>query len=163
MKGYPRYFQPWFWFVCAALLLTGLLLVPTMLVMRFEMDVPWRLSGDARLVVATLHATAAFVMLVVCGALWSVHMRSGWWRKLQRISGSLLVALMLVLALTALGIYYFGDAALADGAALIHVVASLAITVPLAWHVVKGRRIQRKSVRHPFRPPGGPAAQRHKP
>ena len=143
MKGYPPRFLNLLWTVCAAVLVTGLLLLPTTLVLRFELNIPWRLPADGRVLTAALHAGAAFVMLSVCGALWSIHMRAGWRRKRQRATGATLVLSMAGLGLTALGVYYLGDSTLANLVALLHVVLGLLIGLPLGVHVFLARRQRR--------------------
>ena len=139
MKGYSRGFRPLLWSVCAAVASSGLLL-PTTLVLRFEWALPWRLPGAARIGVAALHATASFALLALIGALWSIHMRAGWRRRRQRISGSLLVSAFVLLAVSAVGLYYLGDGGAADTTALLHVALGLAVCLPLALHTVRGRR-----------------------
>ncbi|MGJ4749074.1 hypothetical protein ACQV5M_22110, partial [Leptospira sp. SA-E8] len=74
MKGYPLHFLTCLWGVIASLMVTGLLLLPTTLLMRCDIEWPWRLSADARITVAMGHAAAAFLMLFFFGALWGMHM-----------------------------------------------------------------------------------------
>ncbi|WP_426101144.1 hypothetical protein [Massilia sp. TSP1-1-2] len=143
MKGYPG------WFVTAllgALLLvfaSGCLLAPTTLVMRFDTDIAWRLPGTGRVLVAAAHAGAGFLVMMLLGSLWTVHMRGNWRRARQRISGSVLGAAMLILAVTAVGVYYLGDDTLGNAAALLHLGTGLALCVPFGWHWVLARRAAR--------------------
>ncbi|NHZ79291.1 hypothetical protein F2P44_08380 [Massilia sp. CCM 8695] len=145
MKGYPA------WFVRAllgALLLvfvSGCLLAPTTLVMRFEMALAWRLPGAGRVVTAAMHAATGFVLLMMLGALWSVHMRAGWRKRRQRGSGATLGIMLLLLAASAVAIYYAGEDALGSGAALVHLVVGLTLLLPFGWHWVHARRASRKA------------------
>lgn len=134
MKGHPRWFRPGLMAVALSLLLSGLLLAPSMLMMRAEVEVPWHLDGSQRVGVAAWHALSAMLATWVVGALWTVHMRAGWRRRLQRVSGALLVGLLSVLAGSALGIYYLGDESLSVLAAWVHLVVGLVILLPFAWH-----------------------------
>lgn len=144
MTNYPK------WFVSAlvgTLLLmfaSGALLALTTLVLRADWDLPWRLPGGARVPVAALHAAGGFALMLLMGALWSVHMRSGWRRRKQRISGTVLGVLLLLLAATAVALYYLGDDTLSNVAALVHLALGLALAVPFAWHWIRGRRTRRR-------------------
>lgn len=144
MKGYPKHFLRALLAALLFLLLTGLLLAPETLFLKGEIEVPWRLSGTARIVTAALHAAGAFIAAAFVGALWSVHMRAGWRKKKQRASGSLLAANMVLLCITAVGIYYLGDDGLGPLAALAHLGLGVALVPPFAWHWVKGRRKNRQ-------------------
>lgn len=147
MKGYPRWFVP---LLVGALLLmlgTGLLLTPTTLALRTEFALPWRLPGPGRVLVAALHAAGGFMLLLVVGALWSVHMRSGWRRHRQRASGLLVGVLLLVLTASAIAVYYIGDETLGTVAALVHLGVGLVLVGPFGWHWVHGRRARHSS--HP--------------
>lgn len=134
MKGHPRWFRSALMAVGASVVVSGLLLAPSMLMMRAEIDVPWQLQGSQRVGVAAWHALSAMFATWVVGALWTVHMRAGWRRRLQRVSGAFLVGLLSVLALSALGIYYFGDEAWSLVSAWLHLGVGLLITLPFAWH-----------------------------
>lgn len=145
MKGYPKGFVT---ALVGALLLmfaTGLLLAPTTLALRADVAVPWRLPGAGRIVVAALHAAGGFALMLLIGALWAVHMRSGWRRHQQRISGVMLGSLLMVLAASAVAVYYLGDESLGTAAALIHLGTGLALAGPFGWHWVHGRRASRRT------------------
>ena len=147
MRGYPRRFLPLLLGAIALAWVSGMLLAPTTLVLRAGWPLPWRLAPGARLGVAALHAAAAFAMLFLCGALWSLHMRIGWRRRGQRRSGASMALLQLVLALTALAIYYAGDDTIANAGALLHLGAGVLLALPLAWHWRRahvGRRTARR-------------------
>jgi predicted lysophospholipase L1 biosynthesis ABC-type transport system permease subunit len=140
MKNYPRGFLLALLVVCLLAWIGGVLLAPTTLALRLEWPLPWRLPAPARLAVAALHTAAAFALAFLCGALWARHMRRGWRCRRQRASGMLMSAILLVLAVTALFIFYAGDDALAHAAALIHLGAGLLLALPLAWHGLRPRR-----------------------
>jgi len=140
MKDYPRGFLPTLLGVFAATWLSGLLLGPTTLVLRAQWELPWRLSGAGRLGTAALHVAAAFVLLFLAGALWSLHMRHGWHRQRRRGSGGALASVLALLAFSALGVSYAGDEGLANGAAYLHLAAGVALLGLLVRHALRGRR-----------------------
>lgn len=143
MTQYPKWFLPALLALLLLVLLTGLGLTPTTLALRAEWNLPWRLGGGDRLWVAALHSAVAFGLAAVVGALWSLHMRSGWRRRRQRISGALLGGALCVLAASAVGVYYIGDERASAVAAFVHVGAGLFATAVFGWHWMRGRASRR--------------------
>jgi hypothetical protein len=141
MKGYPRFFSPLLWVTLASLLTTGLFLAPGALEMRLEWEVTWRLSPGMRTWIAAAHASFAFVVLFMFGALAAVHIRAGFRRRRNRTTGLLLLSAFVVLALTALGIYYPGDEKFGVWASTVHLVVGLLVSLPLGLHVAASRRL----------------------
>ena len=139
MKGYGVTFRRLTLATLAGLLLSGVLLIPTMLYMRMEFDVPWRLPGDARLWTVAAHTTLSYLVLGISGALWVVHMRAGWRMRRNHYSGSAMVACMALLALTGAGILYLGNERLALGASGVHTVLGLLATLLFLYHFLIGR------------------------
>jgi hypothetical protein len=125
-----------------ALLVSGVLLMPTMLEMRMAWDSPVRVSADVRLASAALHTTIAFATMILIGSLSAVHMRVGWKRHLNRISGIGLMLLFGVLLLTAVGMFYVGDEDFSRWSSVVHTAVGLVITLLFCWHMEKGRRIR---------------------
>lgn len=134
MKGYPRRFLPGLVAVFATLAVSGLLLVPTMLDLRFGWDVVWRLPGGHRLWVAALHSAAALALCGFAGALWSVHMRVGWRSRRHLISGLATAGLLGGTALTAVGVLYLGNEAWLLSASAVHTLLGLAAVAGAAAH-----------------------------
>ena len=141
MKGYPRWFRPTLLGSSLGLYLSGCLLAPTTLQLRAAWELGWRLGAGARIGMAALHAAFAFMAMLLVGALWSVHMRSGWRRHKQKASGLLIALPSLALTLTAVAIYYLADEDIANVAALVHLALGLAVLLPFVWHLVAGRRL----------------------
>jgi hypothetical protein len=134
MKGYPRWTLPTLLWTTGAILATGLLLAPGTLVTRGDIDLAWMLPSNGRLVTAALHATAGFMIMLLVGALWSIHMRAGWRKGRHRVSGLTLALLMPALALSAVGVYYFGDETWAAISAFIHLGLGVALAAVFGWH-----------------------------
>lgn len=149
MNGYPRWFRSGLLAVLAMALCSGLLLTPTMLVMRAELEMPWQLDSGWRTGVAAWHAAVSLGAVWMVGALWSVHMRAGWRRRQRRGSGLLTAAAALVLAVTALCVYYMGDEVWAFWAAGAHVAVGVLAILPLVWHMWARRGTRRR--RHRWR------------
>ena len=62
-----------------------------------------------------LHGAAAMLMLVLFGSLMPFHVRVGWRRKRNRITGTVMVATNAALIVTAFGLYYAGRRARGTG------------------------------------------------
>ncbi len=86
------------------------------------------------------HGIVGYVFLVVIGALIPVHIRLGWNLGRQRWTGSTLAATCLLLALTALGLYYLGDELARHWVSLVHWIVGLLVIPALAVHALRGRR-----------------------
>ena len=127
------------------LFVTGLLLAPTTLNLKLDVETPWRLEADRRIQVAALHAFFAFGSLVVLGALSSIHMRQEWRRGNNRASGLILVAIFGFLTLTGLGIYYFGDEGLSAFSSLSHLAVGVFIALIYLWHILWFKSQNKKS------------------
>ena len=147
LSGYPQWFYAAILIVLTILLGSGTLLIPHLLELRLDMDSPVHVPGGIRLGSAALHSLSAFFTVGIIGALATVHMRAGWKRKLNRLSGVLSLCLLLFLVLSALGIYYFGDMDLSRLSSLSHTLVGLVLIPLFFWHGIAGRRIRRQHQR----------------
>lgn len=147
MIGYPRWFPAGLHLVVALLIISGLLLVPTALSFRLDCDLPWRLGGEQRLLVAAAHTTASFLGLAVLGALMSIHARVGWRHGGNRGSGMILCATLVGLMLSSLGLFYFGEDDAARLSCLAHLGLAAILIVTFGWHVPRGRALARQRAR----------------
>jgi len=144
VKGYPRWFESVLVVSSVLVYASGCLLVPNTLEVRTVWGSGWHLLSGSRVPLAALHTGLAFLMMIIIGALWSVHMRAGWRRHRQRWSGLLLASTYLLLMATAVGIYYLSDEAWANVAGLGHMVLGVALLAPFGWHAVVGWRHRRQ-------------------
>jgi len=140
MKGYPRNFLPALLGTVLLVFASGLLLVPNTLAIRVDVDLGWQVGGAGRVWTAALHAAAGFAAMLLVGALWSVHMRTGWRRRQHRASGLLVGLLFVLLAVTAVAVYYVGDEGLGTAAALLHLLLGGLLAGAFGWHWLRGRR-----------------------
>lgn len=147
MRGYPRWFPRLLAAGVGLLGVTGLLLGTNTLEMRADIQLGWHVAEAARTWSTALHALAGFLIMMFCGALWSIHMRAGWRRGEHRRSGLALALVLVGLALSAIGIYYSGDAVAADWLSYGHLIAGIAWVALLVWHWIRGRRLRRQHLR----------------
>lgn len=86
------------------------------------------------------HGVGAYVFLVVAGALIPVHVQVGWRIGRNLKSGVTLASICMLLALTALGLYYFGDEIARHWTSIVHWVIGLALLPVVLIHAINGRR-----------------------
>jgi hypothetical protein len=89
----------------------------------------------------TAHGIAAYAALIFYALVGQAHLRTGWRVTSLRNAGLWLCAMVAVLALTGVGLYYVS----AEGAIPLlrwaHVAAGLALPGWLVLHILRGRRI----------------------
>ena len=87
-----------------------------------------------------LHGVVAYAFLILCGAMIPVHIPGGWTAKRNVKSGITLVATLLLIGATALGLYYLGNEELRTGFGTVHWVVGLVALPLLLAHILSGRR-----------------------
>ena len=102
-------------------------------------------SGGSRYYLIATHGLSAMGFLVALGATFTLHVREGWRRRLNRGSGAVVLTVAGVLILTAFGLYYFGSDALRSWTSGLHIIIGLALPLLLAVHVVLGRRARKRN------------------
>ena len=136
MKGYPGWFFSLLLVTLLVEAVSGLMLIPTTLDMKFAMRVPWRMMGDLQLNVIFLHSLSAYILMCCIGALAPIHMRSGIRQHKHMVLGLSLLTLFIVLMLSALGLLYLADEDLINLSAVLHLAAGVAVIVNFAFHYV---------------------------
>lgn len=86
------------------------------------------------------HGVTAYAFLIVAGAMIPVHITLGWNIGRNLKSGLTLAGMCLVLAATALGLYYFADDIARSGVSIIHWGLGLIAVPVLVIHALRGRR-----------------------
>ena len=113
-------------------------------VVLFTTGLAWWLldagSSPARFYLMAAHGLAAMAFLVAFGAIFALHVREGWRRRLNRASGALVLTVTGLLIPSALGLYYIGSDALRGLTSDLHIATGLVLPFLLAAHVVLGRR-----------------------
>lgn len=90
-------------------------------------------------IVLIVHGIVAYGFLIVGGTMLPVHMALGWNTRRNYKSGVAFVAMLLMLAATALGLYYLSDELLRNRVSIIHWVAGLIALPLLLFHALRVR------------------------
>lgn len=96
--------------------------------------------GSLRLYLIAAHGLGAMLFLVLLGAIIVLHVRAGWQSKRNRLSGTIMLAFVTVLSLTAFGLYYIGSEVTRDVISTLHLLLGVVLPIGLAVHVVMGVR-----------------------
>lgn len=86
-----------------------------------------------------IHGIVAYAFLVIAAMLVPVHIRLGWNAMRNRTSGLSLVVAGLVLAASALLLYYAGAEGLRGWSSTLHWLVGLALPLLLIVHVIRGK------------------------
>ena len=86
------------------------------------------------------HGIGAYFFMVVLGSLIPVHIKLGWILGRNRLSGSALAGNILVLSLTALGLYYVSDDIFRNWISVAHWSLGLLAVPAILVHVLRTRR-----------------------
>ncbi len=90
-----------------------------------------------------LHGVSAYALLVAIGSLLPVHVRSGWLRRRNLATGLTVVAVMAVLAITALALYY-GDEEMQKPAKWLHLAFGFGSVIVFPAHALL--RVKRREI-----------------
>jgi len=138
-QGYPRLFTSTFLTLAVLALGTGLLMIPLLMTFKLGMNVDWYPSGSLRIWTTALHVLSGFAVLFLTGAIWSIHARAGWLRKMRHISGVLLLLGIISMALTAPVMLYASNESLGATAAVTHTIIGLGLPLMLIAHAWRRR------------------------
>ncbi|RUO81306.1 hypothetical protein CWI84_00660 [Idiomarina tyrosinivorans] len=122
---------------------SGCLMIPTLLEFKLQMAVDWRLSGSQRLWTVSFHVLASIISLILMGALWQVHMKLGWRKQQHRGSGTFCAISLVVMAVTGVGLYYLSQLDMQLWTALAHTALGLAFTLAFLLHLLFSIRSRR--------------------
>jgi hypothetical protein len=93
--------------------------------------------------IATLtkvHGAGAFIALISFGMILSAHVPAGWRAGWSRKSGLFLLGTIVVLILTAWGLYYCGDDELRQGLVYGHLSSGVMVPIALIVHLRSRRK-----------------------
>jgi hypothetical protein len=85
------------------------------------------------------HGLVAYAFLIVAGTMVPVHITAGWNTQRNLKSGLAFAGMLVLLAVTALGLYYLGNESLRPQVSRIHWVAGVIALPLLLVHALKGR------------------------
>ncbi len=135
MTGYPKWFNKNFITITVVLLfVSGILLIPNTLNHKFELEVPFELSGNLRLITTATHILAMCVGLFILGGVSAIHAKIGLKKKQNAITGISLYLFFILLVLTGLGILYGSGEILISASSAIHIVAGVLLLVIYLFH-----------------------------
>jgi hypothetical protein len=95
---------------------------------------------EAAATLLMLHGGGAMITLMMLGALVPVHLRYGWRKRKNLVTGITLATVNAALIVTAFGLYYLGSEAVRPWMSDVHIALGLAIPVLLVAHIWWGRR-----------------------
>ena len=93
----------------------------------------------------TVHGVCAYAALLVYALVGQVHMRTGWQVPSLRSAAFWLSAMIVVLAITGVGLYYVSSESAVPLLRWAHVAAGLALPGWLVLHILRGRRVARRT------------------
>lgn len=94
---------------------------------------PWLAS------LAKIHGAGAFIALISFGMIFSTHLPVGWRTRQARKSGLSVLICILIITISAWGLYYAGSDETRALLVWIHLAAGLALPLTIALHV-RGKR-----------------------
>lgn len=86
-----------------------------------------------------IHGIAAYFFLAIIGSLIPLHIKLGWVLGQHRWSGSALASTLLLLSLTALGLYYVGDDLSRSWTSIVHWSLGLLALLAILLHILRAR------------------------
>lgn len=144
LSGYPNWFFVLLMLTMLAVSASGLFMLPWVAEFKLEWDVNLALNFDYRQGAAVMHVLFSWLLLMLLGALWHSHMRAGWRKKQNHISGLIQAISLIALALSGLGLYYLGAETAQLYTSLLHCLLGLVLIGSFGWHYVKGTKINRQ-------------------
>lgn len=144
LSGYPNWFYKMLLVAMITILLSGLLMIPTMLEFKLDMDVVWRLSGEHRLNAAAIHTIFGWLLMMQAGALWHAHMRAGWRKALNRPTGLGSALVLVGLTASAIALFYLGSSTAQTVSAITHTTLGILFALCMIAHMLIGQKIYRQ-------------------
>lgn len=95
--------------------------------------------GDLAHLLLMLHGVSAYALLVAIGSLLPIHVRSGWLRRRNFVTGLAVIVVMTILGLTALVLYYGGEE-LQEPAKWLHLAFGFGGFILFPAHALVGRQ-----------------------
>lgn len=94
----------------------------------------------------SIHGFAAYFFVLLFGAVIPHHIKAGWHNKRNRISGGLMIVVMVLLLLSGLFLYY--GAVTRDAALWVHWIIGCGLVLLFPFHFVMGRRANYLALKH---------------
>jgi cytochrome b subunit of formate dehydrogenase len=100
--------------------------------------------GETERLLLMLHGISAYAVLIAIGSLLPLHVRSGWHRRRKRWTGGSTLAVLVLLAITGLVLYY-GSEATRQPARWIHIVIGMACIALFPVHALLAATVRRSA------------------
>ena len=94
-----------------------------------------------------VHGAAAMLALILLGTLIPTHIKKGWLKGINRLSGSVFIGVNVILIFTGYGLYYFGGEISRGIVHWLHIVLGIAFPGFLIGHILKGRSLQKSHLK----------------
>lgn len=135
MNNYPNWFLPLLIVSFLILLLTGLLLIPNALEMKFDYELLWHLKSGLRLLVNTTHTLFSYILIMLVGGLLVIHMPRGLDKGGDNAkSGIVLLCLFFILTLTGVGLFYGSNPTLILTSSASHILSGCLLVLLFLIH-----------------------------
>ena len=133
----PKWFSKNFiTFSIVLLFFSGILLTPSALNHRLELDLPLNISGKLRLFATAIHILMMCICLFILGGISVIHTKIGLKKKQNIVSGTSLYSFFVLLVLTGLVILYAGNEDLITTSSVIHILAGILLFVAYLIHMI---------------------------
>ncbi len=139
-QGYPRRFAGLLFAALMGIFLSGALLLPGLLMYRWEVEVPWVARGGWRVGITAVHGLFGFLVVALSGALWLVHARAGWLRRSRHRSGAGILLLIGILLFSTPFLLYLSNETALTTAATAHASAGILLLMMLLAHIWRRSR-----------------------
>ena len=100
--------------------------------------------GETERLLLMLHGISAYAVLIAIGSLLPLHVRSGWHRRRKRWTGGSTLAMLVLLAMTGLVLYYGGEAT-REPARWIHIAIGIACIALFPVHALLAATVRRSA------------------
>lgn len=100
--------------------------------------------GETERLLLMLHGISAYAVLIAIGSLLPLHVRSGWHRRRKRWTGGSTLAVLMLLAMTGLVLYYGGETT-REPARWIHIVIGMACIALFPIHSLFATAVRRSA------------------
>lgn len=100
--------------------------------------------GEPERLLLMLHGISAYAVLIAIGSLLPLHVRSGWYRRRKRWTGGTTLAILVLLAMTGLVLYYGGEAT-REPARWIHIAIGIACIALFPVHALFAATVRRSA------------------
>jgi len=104
----------------------------------------FRALAGTRCRLLMLHGGGAMRTLLLLGALVPLHVQRAWRDRKNRATGATMVALNVLLVVTAFGLYYAGSDVVRPWISDLHIVVGTILPALFVVHVLLGRRMARR-------------------